>query len=445
MNCLDLVLLVESIPEAFMLISLGLALYGYDIREKLPNIIFAAVFYALITFITRNMIDFYHTRTIINVLLLFIVMLAMKIEPLRALFASFTSMLSLLLAETILVIIVTWIIQQPMEQILTNRWMQIFLPFPHIILLIFLAFYLAKKNYSLLKLGSKLTDQFQTRKSGAMYLAVLFLFLAVILAIINVGIISGENTLGKFVQGRGIYVLTGLIALDIYLMFGVVGRLFKISEQQSLIQTQEIYLKSLEEIMETLRAQRHDFINHLEVIHSLHSQKNYCEVEKYLNKLLGEISQVNSIVHIDNPPLGALLNAKRLAAEGKGITMEIEVSTPLRDLPMDTYVLVKILGNIIDNAIDALQDSKEKLIEVEIEKYLNSYVITVLNTGPVITEENLAQIFKRGFTTKSNGHQGIGLTTSKEIVETYGGEIKVKSTPEKGTIFTIILPAKHRA
>ena len=183
-----------------MLISLGLALYGYDIREKLPNIIFAAVFYALITFITRNMIDFYHTRTIINVLLLFIVMLAMKIEPLRALFASFTSMLSLLLAETILVIIVTWIIQQPMEQILTNRWMQIFLPFPHIILLIFLAFYLAKKNYSLLKLGSKLTDQFQTRKSGAMYLAVLFLFLAVILAIINVGIISGENTLGKFVQ-----------------------------------------------------------------------------------------------------------------------------------------------------------------------------------------------------------------------------------------------------
>lgn len=125
--------------------------------------------------------------------------------------------------------------------------------------------------------------------------------------------------------------------------------------------------------------------------------------------------------------------------------MEIEVSTPLRDLPMDTYVLVKILGNIIDNAIDALQDSKEKLIEVEIEKYLNSYVITVLNTGPVITEENLAQIFKRGFTTKSNGHQGIGLTTSKEIVETYGGEIKVKSTPEKGTIFTIILPAKHRA
>jgi len=442
MNDFDLILLLESIPEAFMLLSLGLALYGYNIRKKIAYIAVAAVIYALITHITRSAVELYHTRTIINSLLLCLIMVVIKIEPIKALFASFTSMLSLLAAETVLVIIVTRITQQPLEQVLATRWMQVFLPWPHIILLTFLAFYLAKKNFSLLKLGSKLTEQVHTRKSGAIYLAVLFLFFAVILGIINVGIISGENTLGKFVHGSGIYVLTVLIALDIYLMFGVVGRLFRINEQQSLIQNQEIYLKSLEEIMETLRAQRHDFINHLEVIHALYSQKNYIEVEKYLDKLLGDIGQVNSIVHIDNPPLGALLNAKRLAAEGKGINMEIEVDTPLRDLPMDTYVLVKILGNIIDNAMDALQESKEKLIEVEIERYLNNYVISVQNTGPVITEENLVQIFNRGFTTKGGKHEGIGLSTSKEIVERYGGEIKVKSTPEKGTIFTIILPVE---
>jgi len=370
-------------------------------------------------------------------------MIVIKIEPIKALFASFTSMLTLLAAETVLVIIVPQITQQALEQVITNKWLQVFLPFPHIILLTFLAFYLAKKNFSLLRLGNKLTEQVHNRKSGAIYLAVLFLFFAVILAIINVGIISGENTLGKFVHGRGIYVLTVLIALDIYLMFGVVGRLFRISEQQSLIQTQEVYLKSLEEIMEALRAQRHDFINHMEVIHALHNQKNYTEVEKYLDKLLGDISQVNSIVHIDNPPLGALLNVKRLAAEGKGIVMEISVETPLRDLPMDTYVLVKILGNIIDNAIDAVMEGKEKFIEVEIERFLDNYVISVRNTGPEIKEENLNQIFNKGFTTKGENHEGIGLSTCKEIVERYGGEIKIKSNPEKGTIFTIILPVKR--
>lgn len=427
-----------------MLISLGMALYGEDIRKKLPHIIIAAIVFAVMTHITRSVIEAYHIRTVLNTLFLFLVLAAIRINLQKALLASFTSMLSLLLAETLLVFTITQITSQPFEILLQNKWLQIILPWSYIIMLTALAFYLSKKNFSLLKLGNKLTEKtLQTRRGGVIHLAILILFLAVILGIINVGIISGKNSLGQFLHGWGIYVLTALIAIDIYLMIRIITRLFKVNEYQNMIQAQEVYLNSLEEVMGTLRAQRHDFINHLEVIHALHNQKNYPEEEKYLDKLLGEIGQVNSIVSINNPPLGALLNAKRLAAEGKGVNLEIFVDTSLGNLPMDTFVLVKILGNIIDNAVDAALESKDKLVEVEIERYLNNYLISIQNSGPIIEEANLKQIFEKGFTTKSGNHDGIGLSISKEIVESYSGEIKVKSTPEKGTVFAIVLPIKR--
>lgn len=426
-----------------MLISLGLALYGYDIKKKLKYIIIATIIEAILVSISRNMIDQYHLRTLVNTLILFFVIMLIKIEPIKAFLASLSSMLILLLSEIILVFTVTNITQKSFEQLIENQWVQIFLPWPHIIILTIVAFYLSKKNFSLLKEEVIQKHMNITRTSGSIYLAALILFLILILGIINVGIISGGNYLGKFLHSEGIFVFTILIALDVYLMYKVIDKLFKINEQNNLIKAQEMYLANLEEIMDTLRTQRHDFINHVEVLYSLHNEQNYAAAIEYLERLIGDIGQVNSIIRIDNPPLGALLNSKRVIAETKGIKMELSVETALNKLSIDAYTLVKILGNLIDNSIDAVLESNNKYIEVEIEQLLNNYIINVFNTGPVIEKENLERIFTKGFTTKGGEHEGLGLATVKEIVERYGGEIKVKSNEEKGTTFTIILPVKR--
>lgn len=435
-----LVLIFESIPESFMLLSLGLALYGYEIKKRWVHILIAAIIQAVFTYITRNYIEINHIRILLNTGLFLFVVLSLRIKLLDALLISFTSAMILIITESFLVIIVTNLFNQSIGKIIENVWLNIFLPFPYILFLTILAFYLNQKKFSLLKLN----NGNYKKNTNSLYLAVLILVFTVILAIINLGIVSRDSFFREFISGQGIIILTTILALDIYLMIKVVSKLFKINQQENLLIAQENYLKHLKEVMAILRKQRHDFNNHIEVLYALHCEKNYDEERKYLQKLVGEIDQVNSLIRIDNPPLGALLNTKCAIAEAKGINMEVTVETSLKKLAIDSFLLVKVLGNIIDNAIDATLETENKKIEIEIEKLLDNYVIKVYNSGSVIEKEDLEKIFQPGFTTKKDSHAGIGLPNAQEIVKRYGGEIKVKSGKGRGTTFTIILPANSK-
>ena len=101
--------------------------------------------------------------------------------------------------------------------------------------------------------------------------------------------------------------------------------------------------------------------------------------------------------------------------------------------------------NILINAVDALTETKirgiPKKIDVKSAVENEMVALTFSDTGSGIKEENLTKVFEPFFTTKEQGKgTGLGLWISYGIVKSFQGDLKVKSTPEKGTTFKLTLP-----
>ncbi|WP_127589316.1 sensor histidine kinase [Paenibacillus koleovorans] len=116
-------------------------------------------------------------------------------------------------------------------------------------------------------------------------------------------------------------------------------------------------------------------------------------------------------------------------------------------LGLQSIDMVKIIGNLLDNAFDESiklpQD--QRVVELECHTEQNRFVaVMVRNRGTYISDEVQAKLFEPGFSTKADGHQGLGLPIVKERIAFYQGTIHVQSNPEEGTSFHIRIPLKKR-
>lgn len=199
-------------------------------------------------------------------------------------------------------------------------------------------------------------------------------------------------------------------------------------------------LNQVENLNKTLRAQRHDFMNHLQVVYSLMEMEEYKDAKDYIDKVYGNIQKVGKILKTSNPAVNALLQAKLLSCEKRNIEAELVVSTKLDGLKIPSWELCKVLGNLIDNSICALLESPgRKLLTVELYENVSSLGIKVKNNGPLIPGDVIEKIFDAGFTTKGTKGEGMGLAITKETLNEYGGSIKVNSS-ETETVFEVIIP-----
>lgn len=200
-------------------------------------------------------------------------------------------------------------------------------------------------------------------------------------------------------------------------------------------------MQNLEELNRRLREQRHDYLNHFQVIYGLLELDEFEEARRYLAPVFREITGMTRALRTSQPAVNALLMAKMESAEQKGIEMRLEVSNPLKQLPMEAWELCKILSNLIDNAIYALsQKEGERRLTVSIFMERGQHVFRVKNNGPEIPEEQRKLIFHQGFTTKKGEGHGMGLSIVSEIVKQAGGSVTLSSN-ERETSFEIRLPA----
>jgi two-component system, LytTR family, sensor histidine kinase AgrC len=198
-----------------------------------------------------------------------------------------------------------------------------------------------------------------------------------------------------------------------------------ISSEQGMLKST---LEELEMVNRTLRGQRHDFINNLQVVYSLIEMDEYAEAKDYIEKVYDDIQKVNKILKTSNPAVNALLQAKLIYSEKKNIKMDINITTQLSTLVMPSWEFCRILGNIIDNAMYALETvNGYRCIKVEIFESLKVYGFSISNNGPKIPSTLIDKIFDNGFTTKGENGQGMGLAITREIMLRYGGNTRVKS------------------
>ena len=187
-------------------------------------------------------------------------------------------------------------------------------------------------------------------------------------------------------------------------------------------------LEELQNLNITLRAQRHDFMNHLQVVYGLMEMEEYKDATDYIEKIFNDIQKVNKVLRTANPAVNALLQAKILYGEKRGITTNLNITTQLKELKIPSWEFCRVLANIIDNAIYVLQEKEGiRLIEVELYEDLKNYGFKIKNNGGEIPKDMINKIFQAGVTSKGNKGDGMGLAIVKEILEENGGGIEVIS------------------
>ncbi len=106
---------------------------------------------------------------------------------------------------------------------------------------------------------------------------------------------------------------------------------------------------------------------------------------------------------------------------------------------LDRSQLIRVVTNLVKNAIQAIPSHKTPKIEVSVHEDGNQAVITVSDNGMGVSEENIEKVFEPKFTTKTSG-MGLGLAMVKNIVETYNGSISFETEKGQGTTFTVTFP-----
>ena len=201
-------------------------------------------------------------------------------------------------------------------------------------------------------------------------------------------------------------------------------------------------LTGVQHMVEAMRAYTHEFMNKLHVIHGLLQMGKTDMAKEYIMDITHTQHQAVSRVmdRIGDPTTAALLVGKTSRAAELGIRLILEpgstLSADCRFLP--SAVLVTILGNLLDNAIESLNLSgcPLKEVTVTIREDQEGLFLCVEDTGPGISSTVMPHIFENGFSTKGE-ERGTGLSLVKELTDSYHGQIRVETELDVGAVFYV--------
>lgn len=229
-----------------------------------------------------------------------------------------------------------------------------------------------------------------------------------------------------------------IIAASLAAIIGI----YAVSRYQD--QSYEESMRNLESLNQKLREQKHDMMNHFQVVYGLLELEEYGEARAYVRPVFKDIQRLNMALKTAQPAVNALLQAKLETAQNQGIDLYLEVGTTLKEIAIKPWDLCRILANLLDNGMTALEDVEgERRLTVRMQEFSGEYRIEVSNNGPAIPERYLTEIFRAGFTTKRGEGHGQGLAIVQRLATEAGGSVSVESDEER-TAFLVILPAqKH--
>lgn len=218
-------------------------------------------------------------------------------------------------------------------------------------------------------------------------------------------------------------------------------------------------------LLDALRAQDHEHANRLHTLLGLLELGMHERAAEFVAEVAdahrSSAEQIAERVH--DPLISALLVGKAAVAAERGVALRISGSTLLPDRVVDPRDLVTVLGNLIDNALDAAgaQRCADPFVEVELRAERTTAVLRVSDTGPGVPPGMREVIFAEGWTTKepvvpgSGRHhhrgvvpravvfkrgRGIGLALVRRLAERYGGMARVTARAGGGAVFTVVLP-----
>ncbi len=209
-------------------------------------------------------------------------------------------------------------------------------------------------------------------------------------------------------------------------------------------------LDSVRGFAESLRSQAHESANRLHTIITMVELGRYDDAIAFANedlRLSQElIDRLMTAVH--EPALAALLLGKVGVAAERGVDLTVTEDTALGPVaPLSARELVTLVGNLVDNAIDAARGATESpgedaWVEVTVRQEDSMMVVRVADSGPGIPADELDKAVTRGYSTKS-GQRGLGLALVAQVVARHGGTIHTE--PSLGSMIVVEIPIEGAA
>jgi Signal transduction histidine kinase regulating citrate/malate metabolism len=422
-------LVLDSI-EALLFLGVFQVLYNekkFIIQNKLKTSLFC-ILYIFVTYWSTFHINIIYHTLFLSVFYILLFAFITKVKLFASVVIYFLFLTIILITENFTLIIEMFLFSVSSDKIISvPRYLWIFLIVSKL-LQIFIVAMLFKFNlyFSKYKLFKKEGSLFSNL---ILQLGVLGLFIFCI----NFYIFDIENI-----------KIYNIVIFIIYFVFLLIS--FKdLREKEKIIninnnyKVQEFQIKNMEEIINIIRKEKHDFANHINVIRGLCLLNKPNTVERindYVIKISDTIHSSFRYLDTGNDYLDGLLSIKNNYAMKNNINFKVIIDEPFSSIKIREDELISIISNLVDNAFDAFQsksNSEDKEISITTFRKDKKFCIEVADNGDMISESIKRKIFDKGFSTKtkeSNDH-GFGLYITKQLVDQNNGTISLESVPER--------------
>ncbi len=201
---------------------------------------------------------------------------------------------------------------------------------------------------------------------------------------------------------------------------------------RELVESEARYFEASAEANKKIRAIKHDMKNNMQVLLMLLEKGDYDRMKEYIGEISQNIESAEVSAHTGDTITDAIISDKKNKAEKAGVTLN--VSGVITDVEFSPVDICKILGNILDNAIEAVSDDRfvdldpsYKVIELTFKKTEKFFMISMVNPcndAPVYVGDRI-------ISSKANkSEHGFGLESAKEAAEKYGGDMSVECLPK---------------
>lgn len=423
--------------EGFSMYLVISTLAGLKGKTSLLKILFLSLLHGSIYLILNKILPFQIQGIVLLILSILISSLVLELDFILSILTTLITVLMIISIDLSIGMISLGIMNMSADEMIANTYIRTI--YTSIIQSIFLmiAFIINKKNITLPK------KYFMNQKtnfliSSIFFAVCVFAFLAFII--------------GSFIKDVQSIVYIALVIIFIsfsLVMYRLNQYVVTMAVKEIQLEDQRIYIEYIKELMNHLKAQRHEFINHINVLYGLVQIKDLKRLEtakEYIESLNITIQETSDIMATDEPVVSGLLVTKTAIAEQKNIEMDINITDRITDTPLSLTEVSIILNNLINNAIEFSETLPEKnrYICVEIFGDEDHVYIDIYNENNGHAIADTEKIFEKGFSTKLNDkeYRGFGLYNVKSILEKHHGSITVESDSHE-TSFKIILPKKN--
>lgn len=209
-------------------------------------------------------------------------------------------------------------------------------------------------------------------------------------------------------------IIITLFSLLIYFSISMYSliRTNQLEQTKQELETEKLYNKTLTLLHDNMRCFKHDFNNIIQAMGGYIALNDMDGLKDYYKSLLADCKQANNLdglnpETINNPSIYSLLTNKYYLASEKGITVTFDIFTDLSDIQFNIYNFTRILGILLDNAIEAANETKEKLIHIEFRADTKKQLFIIENSCKD-NNISISKIFEKGYSTKEH-NSGIGL------------------------------------